>query len=168
MGALLRKCVSFLRLPVREKFWFFWLFLLSGPIRAAILLLPFRWLAPRIGVHYENLQLATVVSEEQRMLAWHIGRMMELAAAYTPWESKCLVQAIATKVLLAHYRIPYVLYLGVTKGPDGSELKAHAWLSVGPWIITGRDGHRAFTIVSTFVSPLLLTVGVVDGTVNES
>lgn len=158
MRSLLRKCSSFLHIPAREKLWFCWLWLLSGMIRAAVLLLPFRKLAPMLGEHCSNLQLATLASEEQKQLAWRIGRMVDLAASYTPWESKCLVQACAASLLLRHYDIPYVIHLGVSRGGEvGDVLKAHAWLAVGPWIIAGRDGHRAFTIVSTFVSPELLT-----------
>jgi len=158
MKILLRKFASFMRTPLREKLWFFWLFFLSGLIRAALLILPFRLLAPWLGQHHQNYQLASVTSEQQRLMAWRIGRITELATSYTPWQSKCLVQAMAAKALLAHYKIPYVLHLGVTKaGQSIDALKAHAWLSVGPWIITGREGHRAFTIVSTFVAPSILT-----------
>nr|WP_241696916.1 lasso peptide biosynthesis B2 protein [Mariprofundus sp. KV] len=151
---MLRKCGTFLRMPIREKFWFFWIWLISGPIRAALLLLPFRKMAPMLGEHCSNLQLAAIASDEQKQQAWRIGRIVELAASYTPWESKCLVQACMASILLRRYGIPYVIHLGVTRG-DGVQdaLKAHAWLSVGPWIVTGRDGHRTFTIVSTFVSP---------------
>lgn len=141
--------------------------MLSAPIRAGLLLLPFRKMVPLLGQHQSNIQLTSVVSEAQRQRAWRIGRITELAAGYTPWESKCLVQACAASILLRYYRIPYVMHLGVTRGGEnadaGNALKAHAWLSVGPWIVTGGDGHRAFTIVSTFVSPELLTAIHGDG-----
>lgn len=164
MKSLLRKFGTFLRMPVREQCWFFWIWIVSGPIRAGLLQLPFRKMAPMLGEHCSNLQLAAVVSEEQRQRAWRIGRVTELAASYTPWESKCLVQACAASLLLRYYRIPYVMHLGVTRGGEAEDvLKAHAWLSVGPWIVTGRDGHRAFTIVSTFTSPALLTSVQCDG-----
>ena len=164
MNPVSRKLRVFLSLRNREKLWFFLLYLLSGFIRAIILTVPFRHLAPYLGKHYSNVQLATVVTEEQMKTAWRIGRITELASKYTPWESKCLVQAMMVRCLLGYYGIPYVLYLGVTKSKkvvdaglqDENILKAHAWLSVGPWIVAGREGHRAFTIVSTFVQPSLL------------
>ncbi|EAU55005.1 hypothetical protein AL013_02105 [Mariprofundus ferrooxydans] len=148
-------------MPGREKCWFCLVWIISGPIRAGLLLLPFRKMAPMLGEHCSNLQLAAVVGDTQRQRAWRIGRITELAASYTPWQSKCLVQACAASILLRYYRIPYVMHLGVARDSedtdtDGSAMKAHAWLSVGPRIVTGRDGHRAFTIVSTFVSPALL------------
>jgi len=162
MNRILRKFRSFLAIRNREKFWFFLLNVLSGLIRAAILTIPFRRIAPYMGRHFRNEQLAALATQEQLQTAWRIGRITDLVARYTPWESKCLVQAIMVRALLGYYNIPYVMHLGVTKSmaqesgvEGGSILKAHAWLSVGPWIVTGRDGHRAFTIVSTFVQPSL-------------
>ncbi|MDX8378198.1 MAG: lasso peptide biosynthesis B2 protein [Mariprofundales bacterium] len=155
---LLRKCKSFLRSPLREKLWFAFLFISFALIRALLLLTPFRLLAPYLGRHHKNYELASVVTEQQRLLAWRIGQITERIAGYTPWESKCLVQAIGARLLLGWYGIPYVMYLGVTKpkGQSIKAMKAHAWLCVGPWIITGRDGHKAFTIVSTFIAPSIL------------
>lgn len=156
---ILRKIRTFVRLPGRQKIWFVCCYFFSGIARAYILFLPFRWLAPRLGTHYQNIQLATVVSEEQEKLAWRIGRITEMACKYTPWESKCLVQAVLAKHILAYYKIPCVMYLGVIKSKDDNDLKAHAWLSTGRWVITGRDGHQPFTIVSTFVSPATIIAG---------
>lgn len=80
-----------------------------------------------------------------------------MATKYTPWKSACLVQALIATWLLAYYHIPYVLHLGVARAtPQGDDLQAHAWLRVGQWVITGREGHQAFTVVATFVAPSLL------------
>ena len=125
------------------------------------MIVPFRRLTPYLGQHYQNAQLAVLVTDEQLRTAESIGRITEQTARHTPWQSKCLVQAMMARCLLAYYGIPYVLYLGVAKSTaihgtgeiENSDLIAHAWLSVGPAIITGNDGHRAFTIVSTFVAP---------------
>jgi len=147
----------FFRLPAREKLWFVFAWFLSGVIRLFLLILPFRWIAPRLGLHLNNTQLCAVTPEKQRKLAWRIGKITELACKYTPWQSKCLVQAMVARTLLGYYKIPYVMHLGVAKTDNAEDLlKAHAWLSVGPWIITGRDGHKQFTIVSTFISPAVL------------
>jgi len=148
------KVNSFLKLPRLYKIWFVCCYFFSGLVRAAILLLPFRYLSPYLGAHYNNIQLTVLVTEEQKLLAWHIGRMTELACQYTPWESKCLVQAFLTRCLLRYYRIPCVLFLGVMNCKMENDLKAHAWLSVGSWVVSGRKGHKSFTVVSTFVSPV--------------
>ena len=164
MNPILRKIRTFLAMRSREKLWFFLLFVLSGIARAAILTVPFRHVAPYLGRHYQNEQLACIATKEQLQTAWRIGRITESVSKYTPWQSKCLVQAMMVRSLLGYYDIPYVMHLGVTKSQAGegttvgdeNVLKAHAWLSVGPWIVSGREGHRAFTIVSTFVQPSLL------------
>jgi len=148
----------FFQLSFREKVSFVFAWLLSGVARLLLLTLPFRWIAPRLGLHLNNTELCAVTAEKKHQLAWRIGKITEIATRYTPWQSRCLVQAMVARVLLGFYNIPYVMHLGVTKTEDPDNLlKAHAWLCVGPYVITGREGHRQFTIVSTFVSPSLVT-----------
>ena len=53
------------------------------------------------------------------------------------------------------------MHLGVMKSDEGkARIKAHAWVRVGRWVISGREGHRAFTVVSTYVSSSLIRRGV--------
>lgn len=152
-----RKVKTGWRLPLREKCWLVLLYPYSGLVRAAILILPFRLLSPRLGRCYKNNQLSPLVSDSQKMRAWRIGRIAELVARYTPWESKCFVQAIMVRTLLGYYGIPYVLHLGaMMTGETTIPMKAHAWVKVGPWVVAGREGHRAYGIVSTFVTPSVL------------
>jgi len=166
MRLVLHKLRLFFRLRKNEMVWFVLLFLLSGIARAAILMVPFRHLAPVLGRHYQNVQMAALATQQQQVYACRIGRITDAVSKYTPWESKCLVQAMIARCLLACYHIPFVMHLGVTMPKSEAAaveneriLKAHAWLAVGPWIITGREGHRAFTIVSTFVAPSVLPQG---------
>lgn len=152
---ILRMMQLFYDLPRNEKVWLLLIYPMSGVARVVILGLPFRWLAPILGEHYQNVQVSTLASDFQRKRAWRIGEVAALAAKYTPWESKCLVQASIAVLFYRYYKIPYILYLGVMKSEE-DELKAHAWVSVGRNVVTGREGHRAFTIVSTFTMPSLL------------
>jgi hypothetical protein len=167
---ILRKAKTAWRLPWQEKIWLGLLYPLSGLARAALLCIPFRRVAPYLGRHHGNLQLSPLATPGQIRLAARIGSISAIAARFTPWKSRCLVQAIMVKTLLAHYGIPHVIYLGVVKptGPanlpadfSGSEhppgMKAHAWVAVGPKVVAGRAGHRTFTIVSTFASPASLS-----------
>jgi hypothetical protein len=156
MAIVIRKLLTFWRMPLREKTWFFLFYPYSGIIRLAILTLPFRILSPRYGVFCRNDQLSTLVTSEQQLTAWRMGRMADQVSCYTPWESKCLVQALMVRTLLGYYRIPYVMHLGATLTDDSNEpMKAHAWVRVGRWVVSGGDGHQAFGIVGSFVSPLL-------------
>ncbi len=160
MRRLLRNGQRFARLSRREQVWFVLLFVGCGLARAALLTLPFRRLVPYMGAHAEQGSCPPEVSEDQQRLARRIGRLTALAAQYTPWQSACLVQALVAARLLAYYHIPYVLHLGVAKTtPPSDGFQAHAWLRVGPWIVTGREGYQAFTVVGTFVAPATLPSG---------
>ncbi|MHC1762675.1 MAG: lasso peptide biosynthesis B2 protein [Negativicutes bacterium] len=120
---------------------------LSGLIRMALLYLPFCWLAVMLGEEKgesaRNEGMITVST------ALRIGGMVSTACRYTPWESKCLVQAIAAKLLLRLYGISNTLYLGV-RCTEGNGLKAHAWLRCGGQVVTGARGREGFTVVGVF------------------
>lgn len=167
---ILRKALTAWHMPWEEKIWLALLYPLSGLARAALLCIPFRRVAPYLGRHQGNLQLSPLATPDQILLAARIGSVSAIAARFTPWKSRCLVQAIMVKTLLNHYGIPHVIYLGVVKptgpgavgaGPNGTDrpppMKAHAWVAVGPKVVAGRAGHQAFTIVSTFASPSALS-----------
>lgn len=64
---------------------------------------------------------------------------------YLPWNAKCLVQALAGKLLLRYFRLPGTIYFGVLK--EDGKLKAHAWLKAGNQFVAGKEGHRKFTVV---------------------
>lgn len=148
---------TFIVLPLRQKLWFVLLFPLSGLCRCMILTLPFARYAWLLGERRGNDQLLLLAQPQAEQLAWRIGRIIEQVGRFTPWESKCLVQAILARAMCRWYGLPYVLHLGVARNQDiGNPLQAHAWVSVGRWVIVGRDGHKAFTIVSTYVAPRIL------------
>ena len=162
---MIDKLRSAWNLPMREKTWLLPLLLLSAAARAALLLAPFRLVAPRLGKPHGNIPLSPLATEGQLRTARRIGALAESIGRCTPWQSKCLVQAIMEKALLRHYRIPYVVYLGVAKPhpqgsrkPDGTGpgLVAHAWIVVGPKVVCGAAGCSAYRVVSAFVSPMLL------------
>ena len=75
---------------------------------------------------------------------------MATASRYAPFETACLVQASAAKTMLARRDIETTLYLGVCQAESGAFTRAHAWLRSGPDLVTGAEGHEAFTVVSTF------------------
>ncbi|MCH6257732.1 lasso peptide biosynthesis B2 protein [Puniceicoccaceae bacterium K14] len=143
------KAKTALRLPAREKVWFCLAYPLSGFVRLAILILPFRAIASVLGRPTDTDSSSIVpISETSQDLARRLGRICSLVARYTPWESKCLVQAVAVAVGLRFYGIPGIVYLGVVNS-DGP-LKAHAWVKVGDLVVSGREGHRAFTVIAAY------------------
>jgi hypothetical protein len=151
-----KKIITASRLPLREKVWFLLCYPCSGIIRVSTFILPFSFLSKWLGLHNSNLILSTVATEKQCMLAWRIGKIIELSTRATPWEARCLVQAIIARTLLGYYNIPYVLYLGASLTKVTEPMTAHAWVKVGPWVIVGNDDLKAYSVISTYVSPNLI------------
>lgn len=144
---MIKQLQQFSSLSWCEKRLFFVVFFMTGVVRLAILFLPFRWLQPVLG-----LSLKESKAEEEKVNqdeARQISKMVERVSRYTPWESKCLVQAVVGKILLRRQGISNTLYLGVGKD-EGNALIAHAWLRSGKIILTGGRGLERFTIVGKF------------------
>ena len=120
-------------------------------MRVAIALLPFRRITTLLRLIPG--ESPTELAEALRPPALRIGWAVRAAATRTPWESTCLMQALAGSVLLCRRDIHSTLYLGVAKDttvPAG--LAAHAWLRCGDAILTGSAGRERFSVVSTFTS----------------
>jgi len=118
--------------------------LLLGMIRLALLIIPFRYLAGYLG---ERQSSAGTSSDRHyvHQVRWAIATV----SRHAPWESKCLAQAIAAKILLRRRRLPNTLYLGVAKtGPDN--MIAHAWLLSEDDMVTGGDSNTGYTVVARF------------------
>jgi len=82
-------------------------------------------------------------------LPTRIGLAVARTAGRTPWRSTCLAQALAAAAMLRRRHIPATLYLGARR--DQAEgLAAHAWLRVGPTIITGGGIHQQYGVVGVF------------------
>ena len=119
--------------------------------RLLLLLIPFRKIAPGLGKHMKETAREPLCRDLTTL--HHIRLALRRASRYTPWKSACLVQALAAKNMLKRRRIPYTLYLGLTKnGEIEKGIKAHAWLRSGNLVLTGKKGVRlsSYTVVSTF------------------
>ena len=125
-----------------------------GIMRFAINWVQFSTLARFFGTHQAEtpFQVSTKHHPVLRRIRWAIVS----ASRYTPWESNCFPQATAAQLLLRQRGIKSTLYLGVklddSMPNQQRELKAHAWLRVGSYIITGKLGHEQFGVVATFAS----------------
>jgi hypothetical protein len=76
------------------------------------------------------------------------------ARRFVPWNSTCLMDAVAGKLMLSRRRIGSTLYLGVRSEPSKAEmsLDAHAWLRAGNVILTGDQGRHRFPVVAKFTT----------------
>lgn len=151
------KIRTFWRLTLAEKIWFMLLYPYSGFVRLALLVFPFQFISRHLGHFYQNTQLSSLVDVEDQTLAKRIGKIIELVARYTPWESQCLVQAIMARTMFGFYKISYVMHLGAAYDSEAQKnFMAHAWIKVGPWVVTGRAGHERYGVLCSFVTPAVL------------
>ena len=119
-------------------------------MRLAIRLLPFprlvAWL--RLEPGETSAQPAPPAAQA---VAGRIGWAVRAAAARTPWESACLVQALAAARMLQRRRLSSTLYLGAARKPgQPDQLHAHAWLRCGSLILTGESESRHFPVLTSF------------------
>lgn len=119
--------------------------------RAAILVVPFRRIARILGEPGVETPRDPLPREEEEA-ALRVGWAVRAVAARTPWDSRCLAQALAAMAMLRRRRLDGTLYLGVTTvSPAGErKLEAHAWVRSGPHLLTGEPGHERFTVVTSF------------------
>ncbi len=116
--------------------------------QAAVRLLPFRWLTPRLG-RLGDPGINPPLTPEQAQQAQRVGWAVRVLARYLPWDARCLAQAIAGKWMLKRRGLPSTLYLGVDRGQE-QWLEAHAWLSCGDEILTGEPQHTRFKVIAAF------------------
>lgn len=124
-----------------------WLYL--GAARLALLAVPFRYIAPHLGVQIRPTAVEPPGSEAVPPEARRLAGAVEIMSRHTPWESACLAQAMAGKWMLRRRGLFSRLYLGTKKEPSG-ELKAHAWLQSADEILIGGAGHETFVVLSAF------------------
>jgi hypothetical protein len=117
-------------------------------VRFSMVFLPFKFYKRLFGkIQYSN---QTVYTAKQLEEAIQISKIVISLCRNTPWESKCLVEALSCKRILKKRGIETTVYLGICKNYDGKELAAHAWLKMGDYILTGRSGHQNFKVVNFY------------------
>ncbi|WP_304544399.1 lasso peptide biosynthesis B2 protein [Desulforamulus aquiferis] len=144
---MLRLLKNFIIMSWREQRLFLEAYCLTGIVRLAIILFPFRRIAPFLGKYMAE---SSMLEDSVKLaIARRIGQLVTKASRFTPWESKCLVQAMVCKIMLRRRKINSTLYMGV--GRDKIKgLVAHAWLRCGKTIISGAQGIKNFTTVGKF------------------
>jgi hypothetical protein len=151
VSVLAGKARSWQRKPREEKLLFVPSFLLLGMAQLTLHTVPFRRIAPLLGHDVRTAASVPLADARQAARALHIGRAVRTAACYTPWESKCLAQAMAARALLGMSGLPYGLYLGVGRRGE-SGVTAHAWVCTGPVAVTGGRSFGRFAVVGAFLS----------------
>ncbi len=147
VNAFKRRWFKFNKLSVKEKLLLTGSFFLLGIVRFSILVIPFKFITVIIGKKMADSP--ETLNKRAYRKALKIGWAVDTMSRYTPWESKCLVQAVTALLFLRVFGIPYTLYLGLDKD-DSNALIAHAWLRCGELIITGNGGKDRFQVVAKF------------------
>lgn len=80
--------------------------------------------------------------------AYRVSREVNRIADKTPWDSKCLVRALAAQHILQRRGVSTTLYLGVGKD-ENKKMIAHAWLRCGSFYVTGGAG-KEYAMVAKF------------------
>lgn len=112
-----------------------------------LLLFKFATIAPYLGT--KSSETVEVCRDEDIRPIKHIISAIHVVGGHTPWESTCLIRAIAGMKMLERRRINSTLYLGTSKDENGSMI-AHAWLRSGPYYISGADVMKRFVVVEKF------------------
>jgi hypothetical protein len=116
--------------------------------RLLVLVLPFPYLAKRLGEHMAESGSEDHVARQSFLtnLTWALGALSQ----GLPWRCLCLEQALAAKMVLCRRGIAHTLYLGARLSQG--KLEAHAWVRCGRRMVTGDNG-KAFPVVSCFAEP---------------
>lgn len=117
----------------KDKLLILKIFILSGIVRFIILTVPFKKISKYLGVPKE--ESSYIPNEDDINKIKRISYLVVKVCRKTPWESKCLVQAIIAQRLLIKENIESTLYLGV--GKDNTNMVAHAWVKCGDLTVTG-------------------------------
>ena len=128
---LIRKARSLWRQPVFVRAWLIPVWFLLGIAKALIFALTFKRMFPWFGDKAGIQPMRPLIAPSQIAGARQIGRVIRMAARYTPWDSNCYPQAIVARLLLGIYRIPYALCFGVMRDSAVPGMQAHAWVTAG-------------------------------------
>lgn len=143
----LKKVKKFRTFPFRDKLLILKAFFITGIMRIVLIVIPFCILKKYMGecgkespVIVDNIDYYGV-----QKISWAIN----MISRYTPWESRCFVQALTAQRLLRDRGFESTLYFGVSKSLNNEMIDAHAWIRCGNIYVTGGDGNK-FSIVARF------------------
>lgn len=110
--------------------------------------LPFSKVTSTLGFELGHSQVE-VNNEGHLKILRDISSAIYFVSRFTPFESMCLVKAIASAKMLNRRNINSTLYLGTAKDENGLFI-AHAWLRCGQFYICGVEEMHKFTTIAYF------------------
>lgn len=146
LSLLIRKVKTFLKIDFESKVIFCKAFILCGFYRFIILNISFSKVKKLLGEKGKESDFK--IDIDHYKIVKKVGFIVKLASSHTPWESKCLVQAMTAQKILKDKGIKTTLYLGVAK--ERNNMVAHSWLRYGQVFVTGGNGDLNYTRVGCF------------------
>jgi len=143
----LRKVKKFKTYLLQHKLLILKAFFVTGVMRILLIVVPFKILKKYIGKYDEesSFNIDSINIDIIEKISWAVTKL----SIYTPWDSKCFVQALTAQRLLYDKGLESTLYFGVSKSLDKGILEAHAWIRCGNIYVTGGNGEK-FCIVAKF------------------
>ena len=141
---VLIKIEKFRTYSFQDKLLILKAFFITGIMRIIIILIPFKLLKKYMGEYNEESSFYSYRENNNRIekICWAVTKISK----YTPWKSKCLVQALTAEKLLYDEGFESTLYLGVNKNLKTGVIEAHAWLRCGEVYVTGGNGNEFFIV----------------------
>ena len=146
---LFSKIKTFINMNNCDKLDIIKAFIYMGYFRAFILFIPFNKLRKRMGKI--KVESPDEVEQTDYIKAKRMASIINIVAPKTPWESKCLVQALTAQKMLKKQGVSTTLYLGVKKD-NNNQMIAHAWTRCGNYFVTGGSNRHGYAVVAKFAS----------------
>ena len=84
-----------------------------------------------------------------RQLLKDISFAISIISKYSLWQNVCRHQAYQAKILCRFYKIPYTIFIGFKKNPEG-QIEGHAWTMVNEQFVTGYCRVEDYMVQTTF------------------
>lgn len=101
-----------------------------------------------------NRETSYIISNSELSISKQISSAVHAAAKYAPWETMCMVRALAAMKMLERRGIESTLYLGTSRNKE-NQLSAHAWLRSGKYYITGFPEMHQYTVTGRFAKRIV-------------
>lgn len=139
-----RRLKKFRIFQFQDKLLILKAFFITGIMRILLILVPFNILKKYMGKY--NEESSYNIDDRNSDRIEKIGWVVTKISRYTPWDSKCLVQALTAQTLLRNSGFESTLYLGVRKSSNKSIIDAHAWTRCENIYVTGGNGEKYFIV----------------------
>lgn len=139
------KSKNYFSLKLRDKVLIIKVLYMAAITRFIMLVVPFKYIKNTLGYVKEESDYKP--NEEEINYIRRINWAISTVCKNTPWESKCLVQAIIAQKLLFNKNIESTFYLGV--GKKNKDMIAHAWVVCGGYYVSGWSNEK-YGIVAKF------------------